>query len=90
MPETPPTASQSKPILQFDWEEWLPYVEDSDLTDDQKREMIEALWSIVVAFIDLGWDVSDAPQETSGQTLDLKAALEAAVLNSKEQEREAL
>ena len=83
----PPNTKQT---LQFDWQEWLPFVEESDLTDDKKREMIEALWSIVIAFVDLGWDVSDAPQESSGQTLDLKAALEAAVLNSKEQEREAL
>lgn len=80
----------TKPTLHFDWKEWLPFVEDSDLTDDQKRKMIEALWSIIIAFVDLGWDISDAAQETGGQSLDLRAALEAAVLNSKEQEREAL
>ena len=90
MPAPPPSTQDIKPTLQFDWQEWLPYVEDSDLTDDQKREMIETLWSIAIAFVDLGWDVADAPQETSGQILDLKAALEAAVLNSNEQEREAL
>ena len=50
--------------------------------DDQKREMIEALWSIVIAFVDLQWEITDASKETCGQTLDLRAALEAAVLNS--------
>jgi len=88
MSAPPPTTPDTSPTLQFDWQEWLPFVEDSDLTDDQKREMIETLWSIVIAFVDLGWDVIDAPEETGGQSLDLKAALEAAVLNSKKQEKE--
>ncbi len=76
-------AWRSPPKITFDWQEWLPYVEDSDLTDAQKREMIETLWAIVIAFVDLGWEVSDAEQETCGQALDLRAALEAAVLYSK-------
>ena len=69
------------PSLSHNWEEWLPYLEDSDETPEQKRELIEALWTIVLCFVDLGWDVSDG-SETCGETLDLKAALEAAVLNS--------
>jgi len=37
--------------------------------------------AIVVAFVDLGWNV-EATSETCGQDLDLKAALTAAVLHS--------
>lgn len=88
MPATPPTTSKGKPTLQLIWQDWIPFVEDSDLTDDQKREMIETLWSIVMAFVDLDWEVSADRQETSGQILDLKAALEAAVLNSQQQTEE--
>lgn len=85
---TPPQTShlEPNPSLQFDWEEWLPMVACSDLTDDQKKEMIETLWSIVLAFVDLGWEIVTDPQETGGQVLDLRAALEAAVLNSTDTE----
>lgn len=78
----------TKPTLQFDWEEWLPYVEESDLTDAQKREMIETLWSIVIGFVDLGWCVCSAPKESSGQIPDLRAALAAAVVHSKDTQTE--
>lgn len=75
------------PGLHLNWEDWLPYFEDSDATDAEKRQMIEALWSIAMAFVDLGWNIDSAP-ETSGQTLDLTAALRAAVLNSENQQKE--
>ena len=80
MPDTP--TAHPTPSVQFNWQDWLPYLADTDLTDDQKQEMIETLWSIVLAFVDLDWDVTDAPKETCGQVLDLKAALTAAVLYS--------
>lgn len=85
-PNTPPTKP-TPPSLKLDWEDWLPYLDDSDATDAEKRALIETLWSIVLGFVDLGWDVGP-PQETSGQTLDLTAALRAAVLYSKEQDRQ--
>jgi len=78
-PQPPP-----KPSVHLNWQDWLPYLEDTGLNEGQKREMIETLWSIMMAFVDLGWDVTDTPQEISGQVLDLKAALTAAVLNSQE------
>lgn len=59
-------------------------MQDSDATDAVKRQMIETLWSIMLAFVDLGWDIV-GPEKTSGQSLDLTAVLHAAVLNSKEQ-----
>lgn len=73
----PPAA----PSLRFDWQDWLPYLEDADMSLDQKQSLIETLWSIVAAFVDLGWQVKPAA-EICGQTIDLKAALEAAVLRS--------
>lgn len=80
MPDT--TTAPPTPSVQFNWQDWLPYIEDSNLTDAQKREMIETLWSIILAFVDLGWEVTDSPKQTCGQVFDLKAALEAAVLHS--------
>ena len=71
------------PALRFDWTDWLPYLEDQDIPEGQKRELIETLWSIVVAFVDLGWQINPKA-EFAGEPLDLKAIL-TAVENSKEE-----
>lgn len=84
---TPPPDKHA-PALIFDWQDWLPYVAEADIPDAQKREMIETLWQIVVAFVDLGFDLNPHQhtqpdgQESCGQSIDLKSVLEAAVLNS--------
>ncbi|MEM8591775.1 MAG: hypothetical protein AAGF13_04535 [Pseudomonadota bacterium] len=87
MPETKPNPPP-KPKLRFDWEEWLPYLEDWDAPAATKREMIETLSMIVECFIDMKWEVipdaTNAP-ETCGQVTDLAAVLRAAVVNSKGQ-----
>jgi len=78
-PNQPPT--DKAPALRFDWRDWLPYVENEDIPEDQKRALIESLWSIVVAFVDYGWSVKEEVAPTDN-AIDLKAALEAAVLES--------
>ena len=37
-------------------------LEESDLTPAQQKELIETLWSIVVAFVDLGFDLHPVQQ----------------------------
>lgn len=69
-------SDTSPPSLRFDWTDWLPYLEDQDVPEEQKRLLIEALWGIVVAFVDLGWQIKPEP-ENSGNTFDLKAILSA-------------
>lgn len=92
-PTSPP--KNVPPVLRFDWRDWLPYFYDENIPEDQKRVLIETIWSIVIGFVDLGWTiaptlkssalensgVSKGP-ENCGQTFDLKAVLEAAVLQS--------
>ena len=79
-------ALPSAPALRFDWTDWLPYLEDQDIPEEQKRELIETLWSIVVAFVDLGWQLNPKP-EFSGGALDLRAIL-TAVETGEEKEAE--
>ena len=74
--------SPPSPNIRFDWQDWLPFFEDTDIPDDQKQELIETLWALVLSFVDLGFDVSAHP-ENCGGNIDLKAVLEAAVLDSK-------
>jgi len=103
MPHTTPpthgTESQNKQPnqtlgLTFNWEDWLPHFEDADIPDKQKREMIETLWHIVVAFVDLGFELNPnqkppnaGGKQSCGQSIDLKAVLEEAVLKSEMAER---
>ncbi len=48
--------------LSIDWELYGTYLEDSDLSEAQKREFIETLWSIVVSFVDLGFGIHPLQQ----------------------------
>ncbi|MDF1669528.1 MAG: hypothetical protein P1U83_07935 [Roseovarius sp.] len=58
-PDTkPPQQAKASPTLTIDWERYGRYLEDSDLTDAQKREFLQTLWDIVVSFVDLGFDLN--------------------------------
>lgn len=50
------------PSLSIDWDLYGSMLEDSDLDEDQKRELIESLWSIVVTFVDLGFGIHPIQQ----------------------------
>lgn len=57
---------KSRPTLTVDWVTYAHHLEDSTMSDDEKREVIETLWSIVVSFIDMGFDVR-SPDDACGQ-----------------------
>lgn len=59
--EGPGSESQFT-ALSFDYEEYAPYLEDSDLTEEQKREFLETLWNIMVSFVDLGFGIHPVQQ----------------------------
>jgi hypothetical protein len=95
----PPTSPPETvtPVLRFDWRDWLPYFEDEKIPEAQKRVLIETIWSIVIGFVDLGWSIAPTSSvdgqgnigdrmdtQNCGQSIDLKAALEAAVLRSEQ------
>ena len=51
--------------LTLDYELYEHYLEDSDLTEAQKREFLDALWSVIVSFATLGYGVHPLQQVTS-------------------------
>ncbi len=73
-----PIGNLSRPSLTIDYDLYQHYLDNSDLTDAQKREFLDALWSIIVSFVDLGFGVhplqqiSDANEGECGQ-LDISA-----------------
>ncbi|QFT63788.1 hypothetical protein [Roseivivax sp. THAF30] len=43
--------------LTLDWDRYGAMLEASDLSEDQKRECIETVWSLVVSFVDFGFGI---------------------------------
>ena len=68
------------PAISCNWSDWLPYLEDQDILPEQKQELIQTLWSIMRAFADLGFELNPT-QQVCGEVINLKAVLEADVLN---------
>jgi hypothetical protein len=48
--------------LSFDVEAYMQYVQEFDLTDAQSREVLSALWSCMVGFVDLGFRIHPVQQ----------------------------
>ncbi len=49
------------PALSIDWELYGHYLDDSDLSEADKRACIETLWSIMVSFVDMGFRLAPVP-----------------------------
>jgi hypothetical protein len=60
----PPNKNNTptRPSLSVDWEVYAAMLEDSDMPLDDQKELIETLWSIVVMFVDLGYDLKPTTQ----------------------------
>ncbi|GJL99997.1 MAG: hypothetical protein DHS20C07_16770 [Methyloligella sp.] len=50
------------PALQLDVEYYQAFLDDEDITDAQKKELIETIWNIVVTFVDLGFGIEPVQQ----------------------------
>ena len=85
--ETQPTGNlPAKPVLTIDYALYEQYLEGADLSDAQKQEFLDALWSIIVGFVDLGFGVhplQQIPSDACGQRLDLTPLLSPDVVSSK-------
>lgn len=76
----------AKPRLEIDIEKYQAYLDGSDLTPAQKEDFLRALWSIMVACVDLGFGVHPV-QQACGQvekTLDPRAQADSDGVNSAE------
>lgn len=63
------------PSLTIDWEAYLPFLENEDISEDQKRVLIETLWGIMAAFVDLGFKVHPVPHACGEPVNSLTDAL---------------
>jgi len=58
-----------RPSLSIDWELYASMLQESDMPLEQQRELIQTLWAIVVAFVDMGFDL-DPVQQICGESDD--------------------
>ena len=62
--------ASARPIGTVDVEKYQSFLDESDLTDSQKEEFLDAIWSIVVSFVELGFGVHPL-QEVCGQNSEI-------------------
>ncbi|MEO0411733.1 MAG: hypothetical protein AAF221_07855 [Pseudomonadota bacterium] len=59
-------SAQNKPVITVDYERYAHFLENSDLTEEQKQEFLQAIWNIVVEFVSLGFGVHPLQQAKEG------------------------
>ena len=48
--------------IQLDLEKYKPFLDDHNIADTDKEQLLEALWNIVVSFVKLGYGVHPVQQ----------------------------
>lgn len=48
--------------LEIDWARYEAMLADESLTEDERRRFLEALWSILIVFVDLGFGLHPVDQ----------------------------
>ena len=71
----PHRGSPAKPLILVDYERYAHLLDDEDLTEDQKQEFLQTLWSIIVEFVSLGFNVHPLQQVSSGLDKNQKSFL---------------
>jgi hypothetical protein len=51
---------QTPRALRFDFEKYRHFVEDESLTEPEARQLLEAIWTIICGFVDLGFGFDPA------------------------------
>lgn len=55
-------TAKNPSIITLDYDLYAHYLDGADLTEEQKQEFLETLWSIVCEFVALGFEVHPAQQ----------------------------
>ncbi|KCZ89726.1 hypothetical protein [Hyphomonas jannaschiana] len=58
--QDPPTPYT--PTLELNFEAYAPFLESADISEEDKHQLIEMLWSIVVSFVQLGYGLTPVQQ----------------------------
>ncbi|WP_375451671.1 hypothetical protein [uncultured Devosia sp.] len=84
-----PALPAARPVVTLDVALYERYLTESDMTDEQKREFLEMLWTIIVGFVDLGFGVDPVQQaieaEGCGQNVENSGSHNAGLVSSERQ-----
>ncbi|MET1414382.1 hypothetical protein ABVF61_19070 [Roseibium sp. HPY-6] len=69
------TAGSEYKTLTLDVDYYQSFLDDVDISDAQKRELIETLWNIVVQFVDLGFGIHPLQQANPTKGSESQEAL---------------
>jgi hypothetical protein len=65
------TEKPKKPALTIDYTAYEHFLENSDASDEEKRELLETLWNVICEFVAIGFNVHPVQQamqdKNSGQ-----------------------
>ena len=64
--------ASAKAVVRVDIEKYQALLDSADMTDAQKEEYLQALWSIIVAFVEMGFGVHPL-QEVCGKDHETEA-----------------
>ena len=63
-------TDQRPPTTTVDFERYKHLMDDFDMSEEQKREYLQALWNIVSEFVALGWGVHPVQQAQDARERD--------------------
>ena len=82
------TSTRKRTALTLDVDYYQAFLDDTDIPEDKKQELIEALWSIVIGFVDLGFGVHPVQQVVTSEADQTNQALAKLIANMKPEETE--
>ena len=72
---------QSYKTLTLDVDYYQSFLDDANIPDDKKQELIETLWNIVIQFVDMGYGI-----ESTQQVIDIADDQKQIINNQENQE----
>nr|WP_321361404.1 hypothetical protein [uncultured Hyphomonas sp.] len=61
MPIEGQNQRKTKNTVSVDLQAYMPLLEDTDISDDEKLELLRALYAIMASFVDLGFSLETDP-----------------------------
>lgn len=74
-------------VLQVDFEKYMHFLDDPSLSDAQKQELLETIWSILLQFVDLGFGIHPMQQVIEESILNSVEGNESIVDNKKDTDK---
>lgn len=83
---------QTLPVVRIDYEKYERLLEGADITEEDRREFIETMWSIICEFVALGFGVHPVQQaqKTCGKDANITGKLPAGAVNTVEYKERSL